>query len=147
MATSAPKHLYIIGILVLLWNSIGVTDFVMTMTENATWAQMAIDNGSVTRDQYDYFYSFPWWSNIPWGLAVFSGFAGMICLLMRKRMAVDLLILSAVMALVSNSFLVLFLDWTEMMGTAALGMCGFVVLLAAGVAFYARKMRDAGVLN
>jgi FtsH-binding integral membrane protein len=119
----------------------------MTMTENDTWAQMAIDNGSATREQYDYFYSFPWWSTIPWGLAVFSGLAGMFCLLMRKRVAVDLLILSAVMALVSNSFLVLFLDWTEIMGTAALGMCGFVVLLAAGVAFYAKKMRDAGVLN
>ncbi len=147
MATSAPKHLYIIGIIVLLWNLMGVTDFFMTVTENAAWAQMAIDNGSVTREQFDYFYSFPWWSTIPWGLAVFSGLAGLICLLMRKRVAVDLLILSAVMAFASNALIVLFLDWTKMMGTASLGMVGFVILLAAGVAFYAKKMRDAGVLN
>ena len=34
-----PKHLWIVGILYLLWSTMGVLDFIMTHTNNQTWLE------------------------------------------------------------------------------------------------------------
>jgi hypothetical protein len=33
--SGTPKHLWIVGVLALVWNSVGAFDYVMTETQNA----------------------------------------------------------------------------------------------------------------
>ena len=61
-----PWHLWIIGVLATLWNSIGVMDFTMTVTRNEAYMS------SFTEAQLAYYYSFPIGIYLLWGLAVLS---------------------------------------------------------------------------
>jgi hypothetical protein len=36
-SAKAPWHLWVVGVVSLLWNSVGALDFVMTQTKNATY--------------------------------------------------------------------------------------------------------------
>ena len=62
---ATPWHLWLVGVLALLWNSVGAFDYVMTETRNASYLS------SFTPEQLAYFYGFPMWVVATWALAVF----------------------------------------------------------------------------
>ena len=74
-----PIHLWIIGILALLWNAIGAFDYVATQT------QMESYMSQFTPEQLDYFYGFPTWVVAAWAIAVWSSLLGSVALLVRKK--------------------------------------------------------------
>ena len=43
--TSPPWHLWVVGVLSLLWNAFGATDFVMTMLNRDAWFDMMTSVG------------------------------------------------------------------------------------------------------
>ena len=143
MATAAPKHLYIIGIIVALWDSMGIMAFLVSVTRNDEFMKAA----GHSQEAIDLTYSLPMWDFAIWGIAVFSGLGGVACLLMRKRIAVEILVVSFICAALSNLYCVFFTDWLKIMGNESMVMIVVVIAVAAGIAFYSRKMRDAGVLT
>ena len=143
MAVRAPKHLYIIGIIVLLWDIMGVVDFTMTLTENEAYLEMA----ELTAEQVEFSYNLDTLHVVLWGIAVISGVLGMLALLMRRAAAVDILLISMLGAISSNAYTVLFTDCFAVFGKGAAGMLAAVVALAVGVWFYAKSMRQKGVLT
>ena len=60
-----PWHLWLVGVLGLLWSSMGVLDFVMTQSKNEAYM------GGFSEAQLEYFYGFPVWTVICWAIAVF----------------------------------------------------------------------------
>jgi len=48
-----PLHLWVVGILALLWNAIGVLNYLMTQTRNETYM------AQFSAEQLEFFYSFP----------------------------------------------------------------------------------------
>lgn len=66
MATlaKAPVHLWIVGILALLWNAFGAFDYVMTQIQNAAYLAQFSDADRL------YFDSFPAWAEAAWALCV-----------------------------------------------------------------------------
>ena len=83
-----PRHLWIVGVLSLLWNSVGAFDYVMTETRNADYLR------GFTPEQLAYFTGFPKWVVAAWALAVWGGVAGSLGLLWRQRWAVPVFGLS-----------------------------------------------------
>ena len=76
--TQTPGHLWVIGSVAVLWNAMGLFDFVMTMTRNEAYLS------GFTEEQLVYFYSFPGWVVALWGIAVIGGELGSVLLLARK---------------------------------------------------------------
>lgn len=87
---AAPWHLWVVGILALVWNSLGAYDYLMTMTRNE--AYMA----AFTPDQLEYFYGFPAWMEAFWAIGVWCAFLGAILLVLRSRWAFHAFVLGLV---------------------------------------------------
>ncbi len=80
-----PWHLWVVGVLGVLWNLIGVVDFSATVTKFEPYMS------NFPQEALDYYYSMPVWSFVVWGIAVWAAFIGCILILMRKSMAVAFL--------------------------------------------------------
>ena len=96
-----PWHLWLVGILGLLWSLMGVVSFMLT--EMKVEAVMS----RYPQAQRDYFESFPMWAVAVWAIGVFGGVIGCILLLLKKRLASPVLLVSliAVVCIAAISFL------------------------------------------
>ena len=91
--TRAPMHLWIVGILSLLWNCFGGYDYTMSRLRNLDYlASMGGDPNTMLA----YIDSMPIWVAFGWGLGVWAALLGSILLLMRSRYAVHAFIASLV---------------------------------------------------
>lgn len=139
--TRTPIHLWIVGVLGLLWNGMAVFDFV------ATQIQLEPYMGQFGDEQLAYFYGFPSWVVAAWGIAVFGGFLGALALLLRKRWAILLFGLSLVGLTLSTIYNFGMTDGAAIMGSGA-AMFTVVIWLVAILLFaYARAMAKKGVLT
>ncbi|WP_271077188.1 hypothetical protein [Aurantiacibacter sp. MUD61] len=85
---ATPWHLWVIGIVTLIWHAGGALDYTMTQTRNADYLQAAADQAGVSLDvMLDYFTTFPAWADAAWALGVWGGFFGSLLLLFRSRFA------------------------------------------------------------
>ena len=139
--TKAPWHLWAIGIVGLLWNAIGATDYTMTQTHNEAYLS------AVSPQQLEFIYGVPAWAVAAWAVGVWGGVVGMLLLLLRKRAAVPVLLASlagAALIFVHNFVLS---EGMEVMGSSGAAFAGMIVAIAAGLYWYARTMRRKGVLG
>jgi hypothetical protein len=141
-AAGRPKHLWIVGIVSLLWNAMGAFDYLMTQTRNE--AYMA----NFTEAQLEYFYGFPAWVEATWALAVWGALVGSVFLLLGKRLAVWLFLLSLVsMALttVHNYFIS---NGLEVVGDPMSIVFSVIIAVVSILLYvYSRNMAAKGVLN
>ena len=77
-----PVHLWVVGVLAFLWNSMGAFDYLATQLELESYMS------KFSEAQLAYFYAFPKWAVSFWAIAVWSAFLGSIFLLMRKKLSV-----------------------------------------------------------
>lgn len=135
-----PVHLWIIGVLALLWNLMGAFDYVAT--------QFKIDfyMSQFTEDQLAYFYGFPAWAVAGWAFGVWGAVAGSIGLLMRRKWAVWGFAASLAGMLVSSIYTLGLSEGAAMMGTG--GVIFTVIIWAAAIFLlvYSRAMANRGVL-
>jgi hypothetical protein len=66
--TKTPMHLWIIGILSLLWNAVGAFDY------SATQLRLESYMSQFTAEQLEFFYGFPAWTKAFWAIALFLYF-------------------------------------------------------------------------
>jgi len=146
MATTAegrtPAHLWIIGILALLWAAGGCFDYWMTETANQTYL------GKMPADTVAYMNSMPKWLTAFWALGVWGGLAGSILLLMRHRYAVWAYGLSLIGAVVGLGYQMFMMQEPASMKTGAMAVMPWVIIvLCAFLFWYARTMAKKGVLR
>ena len=140
--TKTPWHLWVIGVVSLLWNAVGALDFTMTQTHNEAYM------GQFTPEQLEYYYSIPLWVVIPWGIATWGSLAGSVLLLLRKKLAVlvNLVVLVALAVTFFHNFVLS--DGLKVMGGAgALIFTAVIVIVAVLLWVYARAMARRGVLR
>lgn len=136
-----PVHLWIVGVLALLWNFMAVFDY------SATQFRWEPYMDQFTEEQLAYFYGFPAWVVAAWAIAVWSGFAGSIALLLRRRWAVMLFALSLVGLAVSTVYNFVLSDGAAVMGTFAVIFTAVIWIVAIALLLYARRMAARGVLR
>ena len=73
-----PAHLWIVGILALLWNALGAFDY------TATQYRLDFYMNQFSAEQLEYFYTFPAWAVCMWAIAVWGSLLGTFGLLFRK---------------------------------------------------------------
>ena len=147
-ATRTPVHLWIVGLLSLLWNGFGCYDYLMTRFRNLEYFRsMAPDvDPNAMLAWVD---AFPMYAQAGWGLGVWMGLLGSILLLMRNRWAVPALGLSLLGAVVGLGYQIFLASPPPPpMDTGAMAAMPWVIILvAAALYFYAHRQKQAGVLR
>ena len=136
----APKHLWVVGILAVLWNCVGAANYVLTQFRvEAVMSQY-------TPEQLDYYYGFPAWAIAFWALAVWGGLLGSFLLLMRKRIAEPILLVSLVSMVINSIYAYAMSNGMEIQGTGGFMFSVLIFVIALGLWLYARAMKGRGVL-
>jgi hypothetical protein len=141
-SVKAPWHVWVVGIGSLLWNLVGATDFVMTQTRNKAYMS------GFTPTQLDYYYHIPAWVVATWGIAVWGAVLGSILILLRRRRAAHLFVVSTICMVLTdiNSFVLS--DGLKVMGGAsALIFAAVIFVIGVLLLVYARSMGKRGVLS
>jgi hypothetical protein len=140
--SSTPRQLWIVGVLALLWSSVGAYDYLMTQTENA--AYMA----KFTPEMLAFYYGFPTWVIATWAIAVWGGVAGSVLLLMRRRLAAPVYLASLLAMVVTTFHNYVLSDGFEHMGDPFSLIFTAVIFVVAVLLYgYASNMVRRGVLT
>ena len=139
--TKTPVHLWIVGILALLWNAVGCFDYYATQTKLESYMSQ------FTPQQLEYFYSFPAWADAAWAIAVWGSLLGAVGLLLRKAWAVWLFGLAILAMLVTAVYNFALSDGMAIMGREAVIFTGVIWVIALFLYFYARAMAGRRVLT
>lgn len=137
----APVHLWVVGVLALLWNAVGAFDYVAT--------QLRLEGymSQFTQEQLDYFYGFPAWAVAAWAIAVWFALFGSIALLLRRRLAYLLFTISLVAMLASTVHSFVLSDGAAMMGSGGVVFSGLIVAIGILLVWYSKSMTTRGVLR
>ena len=145
MTVKTPWHIWVVGVISLLWNGFGAFDFIQTTTRGEAYMREA----GFDQAMIEYFMSMPYWMFGPWILGVWGAVIGSILLLLRNKLAVWAFAASALGALIS-------LIYGKMIdppppppaGVEMMGYMPFVIMaVAAFLLWYAWTMAKKGVLR
>jgi hypothetical protein len=140
--TRAPAHLWIVGVLALLWNGFGCFDYLMTNLKNKTYLSQ------LTADQLAYMNSLPAWLTGVWAVGVWGGLAGSILLLMRSRHASWVFGLSLIGAIVGMGYQMFMTNMPASMKEGAMGIMPWVIIaVAVFLLWYSWNAEEKGVLR
>jgi len=137
----APAHLWIIGIVSLLWNAIGVFDYM------ATKLKLDFYMSQFTPEQLDYFYGFPAWAVVGWALGVWGALIGSLGLVLRKTWAVWMFGVSILGLVITSIYNFVLTDGAAIMGEGGAWFSVVIWVIGIFLFFYARAMAKRGVLH
>lgn len=137
--SATPGHLWVVGLIGLLWNGFGCYDYSMTRLSPESYLRaMGVGPEMVT-----FVAALPAWITGFWALGVWGSLAGSVLLLARSRHAVTAFALSLLGLAVSQGAQALAFQPPE---SPPLGLVGAVWAALLFFLAYAARMRRAGVL-
>lgn len=141
MATTAPArtptHLWIVGILSLLWNAFGCFNYLMAQTGRL----------ELTPEMQAWMDGFSTWMNAAWAIGVWFSLAGSLLLLARSRFA-ELAFWLSLAGLAANSLAQLVLNPPPGgAGPADLAILAAIWAILIALLIYSRRLRARGVLR
>ena len=136
-----PVHLWIVGVLALLWNAMGVFDYLATELRVESYLSQ------FSADQLEYFDSYPTWAVAFWAFGVWGGLVGSIGLLMRRGWAVGAFSLSLLGVVVSDVYNFGVRNGGEIVGTGGTIFTAVICAIAILLLVYARRQKRNGVLR
>lgn len=140
--TRAPWHLWVVGVVSLIWNAGGAFDYLMTRT-GAAWYV-----ANLSPEQIAHIEAFPLWMDIAWPVGVWGAVIGSIGLLMRKAWAVWIFGLSLAGLFLATVYNLVLTDGMAIMGGTGVALFN-VALWAVAILLllYAMAMKNRGVLT
>ena len=139
----APWHLWLIGVIAVLFNSIGVFDFVMVMAQGAKYMARA----GMTPEQIAHYQQMPAWMMVVWAVGVWGAFLASILLLLRRKLAFPLFVLSLAAFLISLVYTYVLTDGGPIMGPQMAITSAVIAILLLLFSWYAHAMSKRGVLR
>lgn len=138
VAVPRPRSFWIIAVLALLWNLIGIAMFYMQI---AMTPEQLVAMPAEQRAVYD---ATPSWLNAAFAVAVFGGALGALGLLLGKRWAVPMFLLSLLGLLVQMLGAYAVTPAWSAYGAAGLAMPILLVAIAVFLWLYSRKAAARG---
>lgn len=152
MATTAqirtPAHLWIVGILSLLWNSFGAYDYVMSHMRDAQYIASAMP-GVDPNQALAWMDAFPMYAKAGWGVGVWIGLLGAVLLLIRSRYACWAFAASMLGIVLSIGYQLVVAPPLPgpSQGTMAKMIPYMIILIGAAQLLYSNAMRKRAVLH
>jgi hypothetical protein len=134
-----PRWYWLVAGLAVLWMLFGVLAFVMDpLTDEAALAQMS-------EAERELFLERPTWLFVIYGIAVFSGLAGAIGLLMRRFWAVTAFVVSLAAIIIQFIYVLFVMDAIGRIGAvAALPFPAVIFLIGAGLLWFSLVAKGRG---
>jgi hypothetical protein len=140
-STKPPLWFWVVAVLLLLWNGMGVWAYIAdaTITAEALKALPEAErNLRIAR---------PAWATAAFAVAVFGGVAGCLVLLLRNRLALPVLVLSLIGVAVQMAHAFLIADSYAVYGPGGLAMPAMVLAGSLFLVWFARHARRRGWLR
>lgn len=139
IANKPPTWYWVVSILALLWMLFGAVMWWMDlMMDPAALAQMS-------EAQQQLYASRPQWLFVVYAVAIFSGLLGSIGLLLRKRWATPLFLLSLVAIVVQFGYIFIAMRAVELLGAAeAVSFPVVIFAIGAGLWWLSGHARKRG---
>jgi hypothetical protein len=135
---ATPWHLWVVGVLTLLWNAVGGFSYTMTRLG-------MLESLGMSETEIAFFESHPVWANAFWAMGVWGAIAGSILILLRSRWASTALYVALIGLIGTTIFQYLMIEVPESLQSPALTIMIWVTTLF--MLWYARKMTAEGVLT
>ena len=142
-STKTPWHVWLVGVIAVLFNAIGVFDFVMSRTQGAAYMAGA----GMTPDQIAHYLGMPGWMMVVWAVGVFGAFLASVFLLLRRKLALPVFILSLAAFLVSLLYTYVLTNGGKVMGQQMAITSAVITALLVFFSWYSRFMAARGVLR
>ena len=141
MSDSLPRWYTPVSILALIWNILGLLAFTaqVMITDEMIAAMPAPENMLYA--------NIPLWATIAFGVATIGGTLGALMLVMKKSLALPLLIVSLVGVLVQDYHSFLVINVIDVYGYTSLIMPAIVLVIGVMLILLARKGQANGWLN
>ena len=142
--TAAPKRplgFWIIGLFALVWNLIGVAMWYLQVNMSAE--QLA----AMTEAQRQVYEATPGWLNIAFAVAVFAGVLGALGMLLKKKWAATMFLLSLIALLVQMIGAYVVTPAWSASGPVGLVMPAVLLAIALFLLWYANKAQARGWLS
>ena len=136
-----PTWFWIVAVVALLWNLMGLMMFFVQMTMSAEALS------ELPEDQQELFKTMPMWVNIAFGAAVVGGTLGSIGLVMRKRWAFPVFIISLLGVLAQQTYFYFLSDTVKIMGIGNMVPTMLVLVVAILLAIFSKKWISKGWLR
>ena len=145
---SAPWHLWVVGLVALLFTALGGYDYTMSQLGDRDYIATVMAGTGVNVDvAVDYFANMPLWMDFFWAIGVWGAVAGAMLLLLRQRLAFPVFVVSLVAFVITNAY-GFANPLPGMEGSAAtLGMVLAVFFVMLLLTLYARAMARRGILR
>lgn len=141
--TKTPWHLWLVGVIAVLFNCIGVFDFVMSKAQGAAYMASA----GMTPEQIAHYEGMPGWMTVVWAVGVFGAFLASILLLLRRKLAMPIFVLSLAAFLVSLLYTYVLTNGGAVMGQQMAIVSAVIAGLLAFFSWYSQFMAARGVLR
>ncbi|MBL1420016.1 MAG: hypothetical protein COC24_005840 [Alphaproteobacteria bacterium] len=136
-----PLWFWVVAIVALLWNLMGVFAFAMQVTMSAS------DMAQLPEAQRMALENNPMWFNIAFGTSVIAGALGCIFMLMRKSLAILAFIISFAAVLVQMLYSFFLSEHMTDYGSGETIMPLMIIAVGAFLIWFARSSRDKGWIS
>ena len=141
-AKSKPNiWFWVIGVVGLIWNGLGSMNYIMHTTNSDTLKE------SYTPEQLAFVDASPAWVTGAFALAVWGGLLGCLLLLLRKKWAIPVLLISLIGILGQAVYNFFLSNATEVFGSDMYVMPVLVILIGIGLYFYSRSSAKKGWIS
>ncbi|WP_417594289.1 hypothetical protein [Parasphingorhabdus sp.] len=139
--TRAPIWFWIAGAIALIWNGLGLLAYIQQISMSTQ------EFAALPQQQQDLLADQPSWVMAAFAVAVFSGFVAAIALLLRKRVAVRLFLLSLLAVIVQFSSYFIIDGYLEFIAGQGWTMPILIIIFAVGFAWIAWRAEQQGLLR
>lgn len=138
-----PWHVWLVGIVSLLWNAMGAFDYTMTHVRGEEYLRQM----QMSEDVIAWLADVPFWATAGWALGVWGGVVGSILLLARSRHAVTAFAVSLAGVLLMTAYTLTTAAPASMNSPGAQAFDWAIKLVAVLLLAYAWAMRRRGVMR
>ena len=142
---SKNKSFLIISILALLWNIMGLFQFIMAAFMQDIMLKTYRETYSV--QQMELFLNTPNWYYVVFGICTITGVAASIALLFKKKIAVPFYFVSLLTVLVVQGFWILGTQAIALLGMEAVVMPMVVIMTSIFLYFYSKGAQQNNWLS
>ena len=132
--TKPPVWFWIISVLALIWNGMGVKQYLQQAYNTEAFKSM------VSTEELEMISQLPTWYTAVFAIAVFAGALGCILLLLRKKLAYFVLLLSLISVLFQMGYITFSMDMANL-------MTPFIVIAAVLLVLFSKHSKKKNWIN
>lgn len=132
--TKPPVWFWIISVLALIWNGMGVNQYLQQAYNTEAFKSM------VSAEELEMISQLPTWYTAVFAIAVFAGALGCILLLLRKKLAYFVLLLSLISVLIQMGYITFSMDMANI-------MTPFIVIAAVLLVLFSKHSKKKNWIN